>query len=93
MSTLLAAAPALDEKRLDQIAALPLGGRIKVDPWTRSGRTFQSQAGRSDLGTREDGVRNHSLLPASYAAVCKRDGKSALTTTSPSQTRAEIVFE
>jgi len=34
MSTLLAAAPALDEKRLDQIAALPLGGRIRVDPWT-----------------------------------------------------------
>jgi hypothetical protein len=34
MSTLLASAPALDEKRLDQIAALPLGGRIKVDPWS-----------------------------------------------------------
>ena len=34
MSTLLASAPALDEKKLDQIAALPLGGRIKVDPWT-----------------------------------------------------------
>jgi hypothetical protein len=34
MSTLLAAAPALEERRLDQIAALPLGGRIKVDPWS-----------------------------------------------------------
>jgi len=34
MSNLLAQAPALDEKRLDQIAALPLGGRIKVDPWS-----------------------------------------------------------
>ncbi|HEV3510788.1 MAG TPA: M48 family metalloprotease [Candidatus Sulfotelmatobacter sp.] len=34
MSNLLASAPQLDEKRLDQIAALPLGGRIKVDPWT-----------------------------------------------------------
>ena len=34
MSTLLASSPALDEKRLDQIAALPLGGRIKVDPWS-----------------------------------------------------------
>jgi len=33
MSSLLAKAPVLDEKRLDQIAALPLGGRIKVDPW------------------------------------------------------------
>ena len=34
MSTLLASAPALDVKKLDQIAALPLGGRIKVDPWS-----------------------------------------------------------
>ena len=34
MSPLLESAPALDEKRLDQIAALPLGGRIKVDPWS-----------------------------------------------------------
>lgn len=34
MSNLLEAAPQLDEKKLDQIAALPLGGRIRVDPWT-----------------------------------------------------------
>ncbi len=34
MSPLLEGAPALDEKKLDQIAALPLGGRIKMDPWT-----------------------------------------------------------
>jgi len=34
MSALLASAPALDPQRTDQIAALPLGGRIKLDPWT-----------------------------------------------------------
>src|SRR5229473_402983 len=34
MSTLLASAPQLEARRLDQIAALPLGGRIKVDPWS-----------------------------------------------------------
>jgi hypothetical protein len=34
MANLLASTPALDEKRLDQIAALPLGGRIKIDPWS-----------------------------------------------------------
>src|SRR5579864_4048588 len=34
MANLLASSPTLDEKRLDQIAALPLGGRIKVDPWS-----------------------------------------------------------
>jgi hypothetical protein len=34
MSALLASAPQLNPKRTDQIAALPLGGRIKLDPWT-----------------------------------------------------------
>jgi hypothetical protein len=34
MSALLSTAPQLDQKRLDQIAALPLGGRIRLDPWS-----------------------------------------------------------
>jgi hypothetical protein len=34
MSALLASAPQLQPKRTDQIAALPLGGRIKLDPWS-----------------------------------------------------------
>ena len=34
MSSLMGSTPALDGKRLDQIAALPLGGRIRVDPWS-----------------------------------------------------------
>jgi Peptidase family M48 len=34
MSALLTGAPSLDEKKLDQIAALPLGGRVRVDPWS-----------------------------------------------------------
>jgi hypothetical protein len=34
MSELLASAPQLDPQRTDQIAALPLGGRIKLDPWS-----------------------------------------------------------
>lgn len=34
MSALLNSAPQLDQRKKDQIAALPLGGRIKVDPWS-----------------------------------------------------------
>ncbi len=34
MSVLLASAPQLERDSTDQIAALPLGGRIKLDPWT-----------------------------------------------------------
>jgi len=33
LSALMGSAPNLDESKLDQIAALPLGGRIKLDPW------------------------------------------------------------
>ena len=34
MESLLQSAPALEDRRLDQIAALPLGGRVKLDPWS-----------------------------------------------------------
>jgi hypothetical protein len=34
MAALLTSAPALQEQRLDQVAALPIGSRIKLDPWS-----------------------------------------------------------
>jgi hypothetical protein len=34
MSALLTSAPQLEMQRIDQIAALPLGGRVKLDPWS-----------------------------------------------------------
>jgi Peptidase family M48 len=34
LATINASAPALEDKNIAQIAALPLGGRIKVDPWS-----------------------------------------------------------
>ncbi len=34
MSSLMIASPQFDPKKADQIAALPLGGRVKIDPWT-----------------------------------------------------------
>ncbi|MGC2245433.1 MAG: hypothetical protein WA609_02410, partial [Terriglobales bacterium] len=33
MAALESSAPALDWNKLDQIAALPLGGRVKLNPW------------------------------------------------------------
>ena len=33
-SQLMTSAPQLEPDKLDQIAALPLGGRVKLDPWT-----------------------------------------------------------
>jgi hypothetical protein len=34
METLATKAPALDSEKLEQIAALPLGSRIRLNPWT-----------------------------------------------------------
>jgi hypothetical protein len=34
MSVLLKSAPQLEMSRVDQIAALPLGGRVRLDPWS-----------------------------------------------------------
>ena len=36
MSSLMTASPQFDPKKIDQVAALPLGGRVKVDPWNNS---------------------------------------------------------
>ncbi len=44
MSALLNSAPQLDERKKDQIAALPLGGRIKVDPWSSQASLAKTKA-------------------------------------------------
>jgi hypothetical protein len=33
LSALSSKGPALDNNKLDQVAALPLGGRVKINPW------------------------------------------------------------
>jgi len=37
-------APALDQEKLDQIAALPIGSRIKVDPWSNQIAMMKNQS-------------------------------------------------
>jgi hypothetical protein len=41
MSALASAAPELQMDKVEQIAALPLGGRIKVDPWSNQLRMMK----------------------------------------------------
>src|SRR5207249_4970156 len=36
MAALMQSAPELQMTRTEQIAALPLGGRVKMDPWTNA---------------------------------------------------------
>jgi hypothetical protein len=44
MAKLMPSAPQLHPNRTDEIAALPLGGRIKVDPWSDRAQMMKSKA-------------------------------------------------
>jgi len=86
MSSLLASAPALDEKRLDQIAALPLGGRIKVDPW--SDRLELSKAKPVALTSASEKMEFEitPVFPYLTRFSTGSTDRMAQTTTSPSET-------
>jgi len=86
MATLIDAAPALDAKRLDQIAALPLGGRIKVDPWTD--QVELSKAKPVALTSAHEKMEFEITPFFPYLTRASNGGaeKVALTTPSPSQT-------
>src|SRR5262249_16921953 len=43
LSALMTSAPALDANKLDQIPALPLGGRVKMNPWDNKVELIKSQ--------------------------------------------------
>lgn len=85
MSSLLAGAPELDAKRLDQIAALPLGGRIKVDPWTD--QVELSKAKPVALTSAREKMEFEITPFFPYLTRLSTGGtdKVALTTSSPSQ--------
>ena len=84
MATLMEASPALEEKRLDQIAALPLGGRLKVDPWTD--RVELSKAKPVALTSAREKMEFEITPVFPYLTRLSADGaeKVALTTQSPS---------
>jgi hypothetical protein len=85
MSSLMVATPALDDKRLDQIAALPLGGRIKVDPW--SDRVELSKAKPVALTSAREKMEFEITPVFPYLTRFSTGGaeKMALTTSSPSE--------
>ena len=84
MATLMEGSPALEQKRLDQIAALPLGGRLKVDPWTD--RVELSKAKPVALTSAREKMEFEITPIFPYLTRLSADGaeKVALTTTSSS---------
>jgi len=49
MVALMNQAPALDQNKLDQIAALPLGGRVRVNSWNNKVEMIKTAPGRDHL--------------------------------------------
>jgi hypothetical protein len=88
MSALLGSAPALDAKRLDQIAALPLGGRIKLDPW--SDQVELSKAKQVALTSAKEKME-FELTPffPHLSRLSNSPDKVALTTSSQSENEAK----
>jgi hypothetical protein len=86
MATLLDTAPALDAKRLDQIAALPLGGRIKVDPWTDQVELSKAKPVTLVLAREKMEFEITPFFPHLTRVSTGGIEKVALTTASPSQT-------
>jgi hypothetical protein len=86
MSSLIANAPALDQKRLDQIAALPLGGRIKVDPWTDQAELSKAKPVALTSAREKMEFEITPFFPYLTRLSTGGTEKVALTTPSPSQT-------
>ncbi len=86
MSSLLAGAPELDAKRLDQIAALPLGGRIKVDPWTDQAELSKAKPVALTSAREKMEFEITPFFPYLTRLSTGGTEKVAFTTSSPSQT-------
>ena len=50
-----------DKPARNEIVALPLGGRVKIDPWSDELTLAQERAGGERLGTRQDALRDHAV--------------------------------
>jgi hypothetical protein len=85
MSTLLAEAPALDAKKLDQIAALPLGGRIRVDPWSDQVELSKAKAVALTSAHEKMEFGITPFFPYLTRFATSTQEKVALTTSTPAQ--------
>jgi hypothetical protein len=86
MSVLLESAPALDQKRVDQIAALPLGGRIKVDPWTDQVELSKAKPVALTSAREKMEFEITPVFPYLTRYASGSTEKVALTTTAPAAT-------
>ncbi len=67
LAGLAASTSRLEPTKLDQISALPLGGRISLDPWMGGVEMSKARTGSSNHGARKTGLRVDAGLPQHHA--------------------------
>ena len=88
MSTLLTSAPQLEARRTDQIAALPLGGRIRLDPWTSRVELLKTKPIALTSANEKLPFEVTPFFPYLTRLSTGTSDKVALTTPSPTATPA-----
>ncbi len=63
MAALFNSAPALEKQRLDQIAALPIGSRVKLDPWSNQLTHDECESSCALVPEGKDAIRGHPVFP------------------------------
>jgi hypothetical protein len=90
MPSLLESAPALDSKRLDQIAALPMGGRIKVDPWSDQIELSKGKTVALNLAREKMEFEITPFFPHLTRLSTSGADKVALTTSTPAPAPSSV---
>ena len=63
MAGLLNGAPQLEMQRIDQIAALPLGSRVKLDPWSNRLEMMKTRPRRPSFSAGKDAFEVTPFFP------------------------------
>ena len=77
-------------KRTDQIAALPLGGRIKLDPWSDQVELAKAKPVAADFGAGKDAVRDHAILPLPHEISRLRAARRSRSPLPPRSSGARV---
>jgi hypothetical protein len=86
MAAVADAAPQLDPASVQQIAALPLGGRVKVDPWTARAELLPTQRVALVSAREKMPFQVTPLMPY----LSRLDGKSEPATAASRPARATV---
>jgi len=81
--------PAGNAPAANQIAALPIGGRIKIEPWNDHLQLLKSKPAGTVAEAEKNAVRGHSVLPVSHAPWRPPTGRNCHRSSSEDRFRSK----